>query len=174
MKKLFLTLFVVASLVSCNSDDSDGIAINSSDNKITLDGVKQDFLSDGSYYWTYNALVTAGNTFEGYYRHGLYTEGYIGADYIEIDFDLYTNSATYPTGTLTYSETATGTAIIGNVEVDVYGSNNVDVSYTATAGNVKITKLSGSIHRINMNLTISDGTSEYVLKGIVVDSLIED
>lgn len=174
MKKLFLTLFMVASLVSCNSDDSDGIAINSSDNKITLDGVKQDFLSDGSYYWTYSSLVTAGNTFEGYNRHGLGVYGYIGADYIEIDFDFYTNSADYPTGTLTYSETATGNAIIGDVQVDVYGSNNVDVSYSATAGNIKIRQLSSSIHRITMDLTITDGTTESVLKGIIVDSLIED
>ena len=64
MKKLFLTLFVVASLVSCNSDDSNGIAINSSDNEITLSGVKQDYLSQGSYYWTNSTLISAGNTFE--------------------------------------------------------------------------------------------------------------
>ncbi len=169
MKKLFLTLFVVVSLASCNSDDSNGIAINSSDNEITLSGVKQDYLSDGSYYWT-SALIPVGDPFEGHYRHVLYTEGYLGADYLEMNFALYTNSITYPTGTLTFSETATGTAIIGDVDIYI---NNL-LSYTATAGNIKIKKLSGSIHRVTMDLTITDGTTESVLKGIIVDSLIED
>uniref|UniRef100_UPI00404B7BC3 hypothetical protein n=1 Tax=Flavobacterium sp. TaxID=239 RepID=UPI00404B7BC3 len=169
MKKILLMLFIVAGLASCSNDDSNGIAINSSDNQITLNGVKQDYLSNVSYYWT-SALIPIGDPFEGHYRHVLYTEGNLGADYLEMNFALYSNSITYPTGTLTYSETATGNAIIGNVVIYI----NNSLSYSATAGNIKIKKLSGSIHRITMDLTITDGTTESVLKGIIVDSLIRD
>uniref|UniRef100_UPI00404B0DFF lipoprotein n=1 Tax=Flavobacterium sp. TaxID=239 RepID=UPI00404B0DFF len=174
MKKIFLFLYIAAGLSSCSNDDN-GIEITSSDNKVTFQGIENEFIGNGSYIHSNGSIEGVGSTYEGYYYHEMEVDGILDGVRHRLNLEFYTASASFPTGTLTYSETASGDKIISYGQFRVF-SPSESVYYYVNEGSVTIEDLTGTVKRVKLNLKVTDvsETNTYDLKGRVVESFSID
>ncbi len=174
MKKIFLFLFIAASLSSCSNDEN-GIEITTSDNKVTFQGVENEFIGNSSYIYSNGSIEGVGTTYEGYYNHEMEVDGILDGVRHRLNLEFFTASASFPTGKLTFSETASSDKIIGYGRLRVYESTGT-VDYYVNEGSVTIEDITGTVKRVKLNLKVADvsETNTYDLKGRVVESFYID